>query len=74
MFLILYWSVSQKTNWHDASICLGENPTEAYNRFDLCYSFKLLCCAEYGGTRQLHFTAKNYMRNYAFTAREFQPQ
>ena len=24
--------------------------------------------------RQLHFATKNYMQNYAYTAREFQPQ
>ena len=29
---------------------------------------------EYGGTRQLHFAAKNYMRNYAYVAREYQPR
>ena len=72
--VISYWPVSQKMYWHDASICLGENPTKALNRFDLCYSFKLLCWVEYGGTRQLHFAAKNYMRNYAYTAREYQPR
>ena len=72
--VISYWPVSQKTHWHDARFCLGENPTEAFNRFDLCYSFKLLCWAEYGGTRQLHFAAKIYMRNYAYTAGEYQPR
>ena len=72
--VISYWPVSQKTNWHNARICLGENPTEAFKHFDLCYSFKLLCCVEDGGTCQLHFAAKNYMRNYAYTAGEFQPR
>ena len=38
--------------------------------FDLCYSFKVLCGAEYGSTRQLHLAAKNYMRNY--TTRQHQ--
>ena len=37
------------------------------NRFDLCYSFKMLCWAEYGGTRQLHLAAKNYAHNYAYS-------
>ena len=72
--VISYWPVSQKTCWHDASFCLGENPTKAFNHFDLCYSFKVLCWVEYGGTRQLHFTAKNYMQNYAYTAGEYQSQ
>ena len=44
------------------------------NHFDLCYSFKLLCRVEYGRTHQLHFATKNYMRNYAYTAREHPPQ
>ena len=32
------------------------------------------CCArrEYGGTRQLHITAKNYVHNYAYSARIYQ--
>ena len=59
--VISYWPISQKMYWHDASFCLGENPTEAFNCFDLCYSFKLLCWAEYGETHQLHYAAKNYM-------------
>ena len=71
--VISYWPVSQKTQWHNASFCLGENPTKVFNHFDLCYNIKLLCQAEYGGTRQLHFAAKNYMRNYAYTAGEYQP-
>ena len=66
--IISYWPVSQKLHWHDANICLGENPTENLNRFDLCYSFNLLCDAEYGGRKGLHIAAKNYMRNYAATA------
>ena len=72
--VISYWPVSQKTYWHDASICLGENPTVALSCFDLCYSFKLPCWAEYGSIRQLHYAAKNYMRNYAYTTGEHPPQ
>ena len=66
--IISYWLASQKTRWHDACICLGETRTDAFNRFDLCYSFKVLCHAEYGGTRQLHHAAKNYARNYRLSA------
>ena len=66
--IISYWPASQKTRWHDARICLGETRTDAFNRFDLCYSFKVLCQAEYGGTRQLHHAAKNYARNYGLPA------
>ena len=66
--IISYWPASQKTRWHDAHICLGETWTDAFNRFDLCYSFKVLCQAEYGGTRQLHHAAKNYVCNYGLTA------
>ena len=66
--VISYWPVSQKSHWHDANICLGENPTENFNRFDLCYSFNLLCDAEYGRRKWLHIATKNYMRNYAATA------
>ena len=66
--IISYWLASQKTRWHDARICLGETRTDAFNRFDLCYSFKVLCQAEYGGTRHLHHAAKNYARNYGLTA------
>ena len=62
--VILYWPLSQKTCWHDACICLGESPAETYNCFDLCYSFKILCRAEYSGTQQLHLAAKNYVRKY----------
>ena len=65
--IISYWPASQNTRWHDARICLGETRTDAFNRFDLCYSFKVLCQAEYGGTRQLHHAAKNYARNYGLT-------
>ena len=67
--IISYWRASQKTRWHNARICLGETRTDAFNRLDLCYSFKVLCQAEYGGTRQLHHAAKNYARNYGLTAR-----
>ena len=67
--IISYWPASQKTRWHDARICLGETQTDAFNHFDLCYSFKVLCQAEYGGTRQLHHAAKNYARNYGLSAR-----
>ena len=66
--VISYWPVSQKSHWHDANICLGENPAENFNRFDLCYSFNLLCDAEYGSRKGLHITTKNYMRNYSATA------
>ena len=62
--VISYWPTSQRSCWHNAHICLGENPAETYKRFDLCYSFKILCRAEYGGTRQLHLATKNYVRNY----------
>ena len=62
--VISYWPTSQRTCWHDARICLGENPAETYKCFDLCYSFKILCRAEYGGTQQLHLATKNYVRNY----------
>ena len=65
--IISYWPASQRTCWYDARICLGETRTNTLNRFDLCYSFKMLCRAEYGGTRQLHLTA-NYTRNYTYSA------
>ena len=65
--IISYWPASQRTRWYDAGICLGETRTNTLNRFDLCYSFNMLCRAEYGGTRQLHFAAKNYARNYTYT-------
>ena len=42
----------------------GRTPPKTYKCFDLCYSFKVLCRAEYGGTWQLHLAAKNYMHNY----------
>ena len=67
--IISYWPASQRTRWHDARICLGETQTDALNSFDLCYSFKMLCRAEYGGTCQLHLAMKNYMRNYSLSAR-----
>ena len=66
--IISYWPASQKTCWHDACICLGETRTDTFNHFDLCYSFKVLCQAEYGGTRQLHHAAKNYALNYGLSA------
>ena len=65
--IISYRPASQITRWYGAHICLGETRTDTLNRFDLCYSFKMLCRAEYGGTRQLHLTAKNYARNYTYT-------
>ena len=65
--VISYLPVSQKSHWHDANFCLGESPAENFNRFDLCYSFNLLCEAEYGGRKGLHIATKNYMRNYAAT-------
>ena len=64
--------MSQRSCWHDAHICQGENPAETYKHFDLCYSFKILCQAEYNGTQQLHLATKNYVRNY--TARQPQNQ
>ena len=66
--IISYWPSSQRTRWYDACICLGETWTNTLNRFDLCYSFKMLCQVEYGGTCQLHLAAKNYARNYAYSA------
>ena len=45
---------------YDAHICLGETRTDTLNRFDLCYSFKMLCRAEYEEPRQLHLAMKNY--------------
>ena len=66
--IISYWLTSQRTRWYDARICLGETRTNTLNRFDLCYSFKMLCRAEYGGTCQLHIAAKNYARNYTYSA------
>ena len=78
--IISYWPASPRTRWYDAHICLGETRTDGaciclgetrtdtLNRFDLCYSFKMLCWAEYGGTRQLHLAAKNYTHNYSLSA------
>ena len=66
--IISYWPASQRTCWYDARICLGETQTNTLNRFDLCYSFKMLCRAEYGGTHQLHLAVKNYARNYTYSA------
>ena len=66
--IISYWLAGQRTRWYDARICLGETQTNTLNHFDLCYSFKMLCRAEYGGTRQLHIAAKNYACNYSYTA------
>ena len=65
--IILYWPASQRTRWYDAHICLGETQTDTLNCFDLCYSFKMLCQVEYGGTHQLHLAAKNYMHNYSLS-------
>ena len=59
--IISYWPASQRTRWYDARICLGETRTNTLNHFDLCYSFKMLCRAEYGGTRQLHLAARRAM-------------
>ena len=67
--IISYWPASQRTRWYDARICLGETRTDTLNRFGLCYSFKMLCQAEYGGTCQLHLAAKNYMHNYSLSTR-----
>ena len=57
-------ATSQRTYWHSARICLEENHAQTFKCFDLCYSFKMLCRAEYGGTQQLHVATKNYVRNY----------
>ena len=70
--VISYWPMSQITCWHDAHISLGENPAETYKCFNLCYSFKIICQAEYGSTRQLHLATKIYVCNY--TARQPQNQ
>ena len=78
--IISYWPASPRTHWYDACICLGETRrddaciclgetwTDTLNHFDLCYSFKMLCRAEYGGTHQLHLAVKNYTRNYSLSA------
>ena len=66
--IISYWLASQRTRWYDARICLGETRTNTLNHFDLCYSFKMLCWVEYGGTHQLHIATKNYAHNYTYTA------
>ena len=66
--IISHWPASQRTCWHDACICLGETRTDTLNHFDLCYSFKMLCQAEYRGTCQLHYAARNYMCNYTLSA------
>ena len=66
--IILYWPASQRTRWYNAHICLGETRTDTLDCFDLCYSFKMLCQVEYGGTHQLHVAARNYMRNYSLSA------
>ena len=77
--IISYWPASPRTHWYDAHICLGETRTDGVriclgetrtdtlNSFDLCYSFKMLCQVEYGGTRQLHLAVKNYMCNYSLS-------
>ena len=72
--IISYWPASQRTCWYDAHICLGETQTNTLNRFDLCYSFKMLCQVEYGGTCQLHLAVKNYAHNYTYSARLHQNQ
>ena len=46
---------------HGAQFCLGESPE--YKCFDLCYSFKTLVQAEYGGVKQLHDATWNYRNN-----------
>ena len=70
--IISYWLASQRTHWYDARICLGKTQTDTLNHFDLCYSFKMLCWAEYRGTHQLHLTTKNYMRNYTLSTGLYQ--
>ena len=78
--IISYWPASPRTRWYEsrihlgetqtdsARICLGETRTDTLNGFDLCYSFKMLCRAEYGGTHQLHLAVKNYTCNYSLSA------
>ena len=78
--IISYWPASLRTCWYNARIYLGETQTDGtrislgetrtdtLNHFDICYSFKMLCQAEYGGTHQLHLAAKNYTRNYSLSA------
>ena len=66
--VILYRPIRQRTYWHNARICLGENPSETFKHSDLCYSFKMLYRAEYGGTCELHWATKNYVCNYAISA------
>ena len=78
--IISYWPASPRTHWHNACICLGETwtnsahiclgetQTDTLNHFDLCYSFRMLCQAEYRGTHQLHLAAKNYTHNYSLSA------
>ena len=78
--IISYWPASPRTRWYDARICLGETRTDGtriclgetrtdtLNRFDICYSFKMLCRAEYRGTHQLHLAVKNYTCNYSLSA------
>ena len=67
--IISYWPASQRTRWYDARICLGETWTDTLDRFDLFYSFKMLCRVEYGGTHELHLATKNYMCNYTLSTR-----
>ena len=67
--IVSYWPASQRTRWYDARICLGETRTDTLDHFDLCYSFKMLCQVEYGGTCRLHVTARNYMQNYSLSTR-----
>ena len=70
--VISYWPISQRTYWHDARICLGENPSKTFKHFDLYYSFKMLCWAKYGSTRELHLAMKNYVCNYSISASQHQ--
>ena len=58
-----YHPVTIRQWWgHSAQFCLGKSPE--YKCFDLCYSFKTLVWAEYGGVKQLHDAVWNYQNNW----------
>ena len=72
--VISYWPVNQKMYWHDARICLGENPTESFKL--LIFVTALNYCARQSMVGPVSYTLlpKNYMRNYAYVTEEYQPQ
>ena len=45
MVLFHIGRLAKRLAGHKAPICLGETQTDAFNHFDLCYSFKVLCQA-----------------------------